>query len=162
MKKFLLRVWRILPFWMQRLASWFIRPHFQVAVAGMIFNDQGQLMLCEHTYRRLHPWGLPGGDLHPGEDPVDAITRELREETGLEAAEVRLLLVESSHEIRQVAFTYLCTRVTGTFMPSDEVCSVKFFDTGSLPVLFVEHRRTIEKGLAILRSEGGTPSSLQV
>ena len=114
MKKILLKIWRNLPFWMQRLASTLLRPHFLVAVGGMIFNDQGQLLLCEHTYRRLHSWGLPGGDLKSGEDPVDGIKREIREETGLTVQEVRLLLVESSKEIHQLALTYLCTGVSGT------------------------------------------------
>ncbi len=56
-KKFLLKIWRFLPFWMQRIAAAIIRPRYQVAVGGMIVNEQGQLLLCEHTYRRLHPWG---------------------------------------------------------------------------------------------------------
>ena len=152
MKKILLNIWRLMPFWMQRLASAIIRPHFQVAVGALIFNEQGQLLLCEHTYRRLHPWGLPGGDLKFGEDPVDAVKREVLEETGLTVEDAELLLVESSKEIRHIALTYLCTGVSGTFVPNDEVSAICYFDTDRLPDFFREHRVTIEKCLAILNA----------
>ncbi len=150
MKRILLQIWRILPFWVQRLAAAIVRPRYQVAVGAMIFNAQGQLLLCEHTYRRLHPWGLPGGDLKFGEDPVEAIKREILEETGLMVQECRLLLVENSTEIHHVALTYLCTGVSGTFVPNEEVSRIQYFDTDKLPGFFEEHRVTIEKCLAIL------------
>jgi ADP-ribose pyrophosphatase YjhB (NUDIX family) len=158
LKRFLLQIWRILPFWLQRLVAALVRPRYQVAVGALLFNEKGQLLLCEHTYRRLHPWGLPGGDLKFGEDPTEAIRREIYEETGLSVQETRLLLVENSTEIHHVALTYLCTGVSGTFVPSDEVSNIQYFDTDRLPDFFEEHRVTIAKCLAVLNTEKGLTS----
>lgn len=124
MKRILLAIWRLLPFWVQRLAATILRPRYQAAVGALIFNDQGQLLLCKHTYRRLQPWGLPGGDLKFGEDPVDGIKREVFEETGLMVQAVRLLLVENSTEIHHIALTYLCTGISGVFVLNEEVSGI--------------------------------------
>jgi ADP-ribose pyrophosphatase YjhB (NUDIX family) len=39
----------------------------------------GAILLARSSYRRT--WGLPGGFLNPGEDPLDGGLRELLEET---------------------------------------------------------------------------------
>jgi 8-oxo-dGTP diphosphatase len=160
MKRFLLRIWRILPIWMQRLASTLLRPRYLVAVALMIFNKQGQLLLCKHTYRRQHPWGLPGGGLKPGEDPLLAARRELFEETGFTIQDARLALADNASEFHNVSLTYLCTGLSGTFVPSDEVSDIAYFDTDKLPGFFPEHQRTITRALAILKSEAAQKPSI--
>ena len=152
-RRFLLRIWRILPPWLEAIASTIVRPQYQVAAGAIIFNDQGQLLLCKHTYRRQHPWGMPGGGIHFGEDPAEAVQRELREETGLSVQSARLLQVENSNEARRVVVTYLCTGVSGTFIPSDEVSAIRYFDINALPDLSTDQQITIQKALAILKNE---------
>ena len=151
MKRFLLRIWRILPPWLEGLASAIVRPSYHVPAGAIIFNEQGQLLLCRHTYRRQYAWGLPGGDIKFGEDPAEAVRRELREETGLSVQPIRLLLIENSKEIHKVTLTYLCGGVSGKFIPSDEVSAIQYFDLESLPELSREQQTTIEKALAILQ-----------
>jgi 8-oxo-dGTP diphosphatase len=155
-RRFLLWVWKWMPDWMQRLAGALLRPRYQVAVGAVIFNEQGRLLLCEHTYRRRFPWGLPGGDIQFGEDPVDAVRRELFEETGLSVQGTRLLLAENSQKGRQVRFIYLCSGVHGAFVASDEVAHIEYFDPGQLPDLAPDHQATIDRALALLRSGSGS------
>jgi 8-oxo-dGTP diphosphatase len=56
--------------------------------AAAILDDAGRILLVKHSYGRLN-WELPGGLAESGESPVETVTREVREETGL--------LVDSSH-----------------------------------------------------------------
>jgi ADP-ribose pyrophosphatase YjhB (NUDIX family) len=151
MTRVLLKIWRLMPAWMERIASAIIRPKYQVAAGAIILNEQGQLLLCEHTYRRQHPWGLPGGGIHFGEEPAEAVRRELREETGLSMQAARLLLVENSKKAHRVSLTYLCSGISGPFVPSDEVSAIRYFDMEALPELSMDQRATVEKALEILK-----------
>ena len=153
MRRILLRIWRLMPPWMEEIASAIVRPRYHVPAGAIILNEQGQLLLCEHTYRRQCPWGLPGGDIKFGEDPAEAVRREIREETGLSVDTTRLVLVESSKKVRKVTLTYYCTGVSGTFTPSDEVSTIQYFDPAALPALYLEQQTTIDKALAILKAE---------
>ncbi|MGW4373590.1 NUDIX hydrolase [Streptomyces albidoflavus] len=54
--------------------------------------EDGRVLLAHH---RSGNWTLPGGGVEAGEDPFDAVTRELAEETGLVGVVERLLGVDS-------------------------------------------------------------------
>lgn len=56
-----------------------MRRAFSIAVYPR-FGDR--VLLIKHE--RLGKWLPPGGELEPGETPLEAAIRELREETGLE------------------------------------------------------------------------------
>ncbi len=57
------------------------RRAFSVAIFA---RNGGAVLLVRH--RRLGTWLPVGGEIEPGETPLDAARRELREETGLEGA----------------------------------------------------------------------------
>jgi ADP-ribose pyrophosphatase YjhB (NUDIX family) len=60
------------------------------AVAAVIVDPAGHVLLCQQSQgHRL--WGLPGGRIRPGESPVHAVVRDIREETGTETEIVDLV-----------------------------------------------------------------------
>jgi len=54
-----------------------------LSAAALIFDDAGRVLLIRENYDRRR-YGLPGGAVEPGETPVEAVVREVLEETGLE------------------------------------------------------------------------------
>ena len=55
-----------------------MKRHF--TATGFVVQD-GRTLL--HWHKRLGQWMPPGGHIEPDEDPVQAVLREIREETGL-------------------------------------------------------------------------------
>lgn len=131
-KTILLKIWRVLPLWIQIFLSRFIRPLFQVFAAAVIFNNDNEILLVKSTYQRFHPWGLPGGSLDYGESAEDAALREVWEETGFQVEIERLLLVKTWRPDR-LGLYYLCKIIGGEFRPTDEVSEFGYFSLEHLP-----------------------------
>jgi ADP-ribose pyrophosphatase YjhB (NUDIX family) len=132
MKRLLLKIWKLLPYWLQFVASRLIRPLFQVFSAAVIFDDQKRIFLVKLTYQRFHPWGLPGGGLEYSETAEEAVIREVWEETGLKV-KIEKLLLNKTFSPDKFAMYYLCTVIDGVFQPSDEVSEYGYFRLDNLP-----------------------------
>jgi ADP-ribose pyrophosphatase YjhB (NUDIX family) len=73
-------------------------PRQRVAAYAVLARD-GQVLLTRMSARtRIEGrWTLPGGGIEHGEDPRDALRREVHEETGLWVRPGRLVDVHASH-----------------------------------------------------------------
>ena len=136
--KVLLQIWRAMPFWMHFLAAKLARPRFRVAVAALIFDELGRILLFKHTYRKFQ-WGIPAGGLEYHEQPADAILREFFEEAGMKIEIEKMLTAVSAKEYHHITIVYLCKIVGGEFKESFEISEMKYFDVNDLPrMLFAE------------------------
>ncbi|MGW7517746.1 NUDIX hydrolase [Streptomyces sp. NPDC054796] len=68
---------------------------FRLAAYAVCIED-GRVLLARHVSAAGESnWTLPGGRVEHGEDPFDAVIREVAEETGCDAVVERLLGVDS-------------------------------------------------------------------
>lgn len=82
----------------EALAAYRPTPRQRVSAYAYVEHDDA-LLLTRISPLGVHPgaWTLPGGGVDHGENPVDTVRRELREECGLAAEVGELLAVHDVH-----------------------------------------------------------------
>jgi 8-oxo-dGTP diphosphatase len=126
------------------------------AVGAVIVDETGRVLL--HRASDDGRWYMIGGAVDPGEEPADAVVREVREEVGIEVEPVRITGVYASplvtypngHQVRYVGTIFLCRPVPGAAAPrvaDDESLEVRWFHPHELPELRPDQRLKIEQAL---------------
>jgi len=84
---------------------------FLVGVTGLGVDDAGRVLLARHRFGAPQ-WRFLGGFLHPKERVEDALTREIREETGLAIEVGPILEAVTGYRWARVELVF-AFRVTG-------------------------------------------------
>ena len=106
---------------------------FTVTAGAIIFNDRKQVLLLKHRFRAGSGWGLPGGFLEQGEQPIEALRRELREEIGLELEDVEVFAARSFKKPKQVEVLFRARANANVKPVTMEVERAEWFSLDSLP-----------------------------
>lgn len=121
-------------------------PPRPILGVGALILEGDRILLVQRGKQPLKDyWSLPGGAVETGEKCSDAITREVREETGLTVtvgalAEVfeRIMPDPAGRpEYHYVLLDYLCTVTAGTPIPGDDSAAVGWFARAELPRLLM-------------------------
>ena len=111
-----------------------------VGVTGVLLDDDGRVLLHQRTDDGR--WCTPGGILEPGEQPAQAVVREVWEETGVKAEVERLVSVVSAEpftypngdRVQMLDLAFRCRAVSGSPGPvGDESLDARWFAPDELP-----------------------------
>lgn len=146
LKPLLLLIWRDVPFpeWLRHVFLRLLNPSWMVGVMGLVQDDDGRILVLEHTYRHVRPWGLPGGWLKRGEAPYEGLAREIMEETGL-TVRVEELLGAEINQPRVLDLIYRCRVLSGTYGPTAETRRARWVAPSELPPLLIPQERMLQQ-----------------
>ncbi|MBS1825866.1 MAG: NUDIX hydrolase [Acidobacteria bacterium] len=99
-------------------------PRHSVSVAGVVVNDQGQVLVIQRRDNR--EWEPPGGILELDEALEEGLKREILEEAGVEANVGPLTGVYKNMQLGVIALVFRCKPAGGQLRTSDETEQVKW------------------------------------
>jgi 8-oxo-dGTP pyrophosphatase MutT (NUDIX family) len=119
-----------------------------------VIRDGDRFLLARHRHSGL--WGLVGGGVEPGEEPADALLREVFEETG---ARVRIrgivgvyggrpmmMTYPNGDNVGYVTTAYDCELLSDVTPDLEELLELGWFDRDAIPTL--PHRDWIDRVIA--------------
>jgi len=138
-------------------------PDQPVAGVGGVVIRGREVLLVKRAYPpRAGEWSLPGGRLELGESLVDAVRREVREETGIEVEVGPLVEVfdrvhrDADGRVRYhfVIADYLCDSIGGVLAAGDDAADARWVAREDVAGLDVNAhaRAVIEKAFAAHRA----------
>lgn len=131
--------------------------HTKIIVPGvraLIFDAQGAVLLEKQAH--FGSWALPHGCVDLGESALEALIREVHEETGLSVTRAEpfglysdpkySVTYPNGDEVQTFTVAFLVTQWSGTLrIDGDEVAELGFFPLDALPApLYPIHVETID------------------
>ena len=148
LKKVLGAIWRHAPKRVRRWGVRLVEPRFTVTAGAVITDDGGRVLLLNHVFRTGSGWGIPGGFMEKGEQPEEAIRRELREEIGMELERAEIAFVRTLKKPSQVEIIFRCRARGSAGSKSIEIKSAEWFALDQLPKgLPTDQHELIERAL---------------
>jgi 8-oxo-dGTP diphosphatase len=132
-----------------------------VGVGAVVVKDGKALIVKRAHEPRQGEWSLPGGHVELGETLVEALRREIKEETGLDIAVGPIIEVfdrvhRAGDRVRYhfVIIDYLCTCSGGTVCAGDDAADAAWVAAADLEAYGVnEHAaRVLRAGLRLAAS----------
>ncbi|WPK12690.1 NUDIX domain-containing protein [Lysinibacillus louembei] len=109
-------------------------PTHIVAVGGIVENNEGDILLVK---TKNNGWVFPGGQVEVEESLLDALVREIKEESGIDVSVEKLISVSSNTAIHKwhdgvtdvptkVILDFICKPIGGILQTSEETTECKW------------------------------------
>ena len=137
-------------------------PHPAVTTDCVIFGyDVREGLSVLLVQRGIDPykgrWAFPGGFLQMDEDADAGARRELKEETGFEAASIRqfgtFTAVDRDPRERVITIAYMALVHKGGVQGGDDAADARWFPVSDVPALAFDHDRILRIALDRLKEE---------
>lgn len=107
-------------------------------VAAIILDEKNRVLLSKRSIDPVRgKWGLPGGFLNQGEQPIKGLKREIKEELGAEIEVEKFYDFEISESLyeseKYVLAIYFFARLISDPRPGDETSKIKYFAEEEIP-----------------------------
>lgn len=118
-----------------------IMPTHIIAVAGIVINEKDEILMVRNVRRG---WEFPGGQVEVGENVIDAVRREIMEETGIDAEVGEVFCISSNtgkypgyNGVKEVPtkimLDFICRAKAGTLRASCESAETAWFPKKDIP-----------------------------
>jgi 8-oxo-dGTP diphosphatase len=131
LKKLLGKFWRKSPRSLRRILTRTTQTTFTVSVGAIVVNAEGKILLLDHVLRPASGWGIPGGFIKAGEQPKDALQREICEEIGLKIENLELYKTQTLR--RHVEIIFIARARAEGEVQSFEINKIGWFYPDKMP-----------------------------
>lgn len=137
-------VFNLFPVRWQRRFMTAAHQKFLVGVVGIGVDEQGRVLLAMHRFGSPR-WRLLGGFIQRSERLDEALRREIKEETGLDAEIGPLLEAEAGYRWARIELVYPYRVIGGAERVTGELAELRWFPRDALPDLRADQRGLIER-----------------